>query len=160
MFSIVSFCPCTLKHSPLHKRSGVIMAASCWLLYQFFWGRGDILVWLWPSSPLHHDFHTATFVCHLARCQGAWDFHALLGTGPRKSLSMQNTLLMFPVCMCWWWVFGCDQEAGFERKGWGHLDSQQRSIKLQHVYILYKIFTSHTYRDYFRIHIGYQIIRI
>lgn len=38
--------------------------------------------------------------------EGGGGFHALLGTGPRKSHSMQNTSVMFCVCMCEW-VGGC-----------------------------------------------------
>lgn len=103
------------------NRARVIKAVYRCSLYSFLFERawGGVPVCRPPPSS------TTTSVAPTLRLSvtlpdaGEWGMgglHALLGTGPQKSHSMQNTSLMFCVCMCVWlrvsgWVFGCKQKA-------------------------------------------------
>ena len=126
--SSVFLCVCTCKHSPLQqKQSGVIrtvsLTAPLWFL---FWGHREREEVSQCASRLPPSLLTTTvttsrrrYVC-LSPCQmpRGWGFHALLGTGPRKSHRMQNTLVMFCVCKydyVWvkGWVFGCKKRQQF-----------------------------------------------
>lgn len=109
----VCLCVCTCKHSaPQQKQSKVIktvsLAAPLQLLFEVTGGERRCPSVPHACLPAYLPTTTTTttsrrrcYVC-LSPCQmpGGWGFHALLGTGPRKSHSMQNTSLMFCVCAC------------------------------------------------------------
>lgn len=121
--SSVFLCVCTCKHSLLHQKpSRVIRTVSLTAPLQFLcWGHREREEVSQCASRLPPSLLTTTsrrrYVC-LSPCQmpRGCGFHALLGTGPRKSHHMQNTLVMFCVCSCdcvrvKGWLFGCKQEA-------------------------------------------------